>query len=61
MKIANRPALLESYINALIDNMTLEDMEELLYSLMESDFERISEYRSSSISSRVILSISASM
>ena len=43
MKIANRPALLESYINALIDNMTLEDMQELLYSLMESDFERISD------------------
>ena len=43
MKIANRPTLLESYIDALIDNMTLEDMEELLYSLMESDFERISD------------------
>ena len=43
MKIANRPALLESYIDALIDNMTLEDMEELLYALMESDFERISD------------------
>jgi len=42
MKITNRPALLESYINALIDNMTLEDMQELLYTLMESDFERIS-------------------
>ena len=43
MKIANRPALLESYIDALIDNMTLEDMEELLYAMMESDFERISD------------------
>ena len=43
MKIINRPALLESYFNALIDNMTLEDMQELLYSLMESDFERISD------------------
>ena len=43
MKITNRPALLESYIHALIDNMTIEDMEELLYALMESDFERISD------------------
>jgi len=43
MKIINRPALLESYCNALIDNMTLEDMEELLYTLMESDFDRISD------------------
>jgi len=43
MKITNRPALLESYIDALIDNMTIEDMEELLYALMESDFERISD------------------
>ena len=43
MKIINRPALLESYLNALIDNMTLEDMQETLYALMESDFERISD------------------
>ena len=43
MKIINRPALLESYFNALIDNMSLEDMQELLYALMESDFERISD------------------
>jgi uncharacterized protein YeeX (DUF496 family) len=43
MKITNRPALLESYFNALIDNMTLEDMQELLYAMMESDFERISD------------------
>ncbi len=43
MKISNRPALLESYLNALIDNMTLEDMQETLYSLMESDFDRISD------------------
>ena len=43
MKISNRPALLESYLNALIDNMTLEDMQETLYALMESDFDRISD------------------
>ena len=43
MKITNRPALLESYLNALIDNMSLEDMQETLYALMESDFERISD------------------
>ena len=43
MKITNRPALLESYINVLIDNMSLEDMQELLYAMMESDFERISD------------------
>ena len=43
MKITNRPALLDSYINALIDNMSLEDMQELLYTLMESDFEGISD------------------
>ena len=43
MKISNRPALLDSYINTLIDNMSLEDMQETLYALMESDFERISD------------------
>jgi uncharacterized protein YeeX (DUF496 family) len=43
MKIINRPALLESYFNALIDNMSLEDMQELLYAMMESDFDRISD------------------
>ena len=43
MKITNRPALLDSYFNALIDNMSLEDMQELLYAMMESDFERISD------------------
>lgn len=43
MKISNRPALLESYFNALIDNMSLEDMQELLYALMESDFDRLSD------------------
>ena len=43
MKISNRPALLESYLNTLIDNMTLEDMQETLYALMESDFDRISD------------------
>ena len=43
MKISNRPALLDSYLNTLIDNMSLEDMQETLYALMESDFERISD------------------
>ena len=43
MKIINRPALLESYFNALIDNMSLEDMQELLYAMMEDNFERISD------------------
>jgi uncharacterized protein YeeX (DUF496 family) len=43
MKIIDRPALLESYFNAMIDNMSLEDMQELLYSMMESDFEGISD------------------
>ena len=43
MKISNRPALLESYLNTLIDNMSLEDMQELLYAMMESDFDRISD------------------
>jgi len=43
MKITNRPALLESYLNTLIDNMSLEDMQETLYMMMESDFERISD------------------
>jgi len=43
MKISNRPALLESYLNTLIDNMTLEDMQETLYMMMEDDFERISD------------------
>jgi len=43
MKIINRPALLESYFNALIDNMTLEDMQELLYAMMENEFDSISD------------------
>jgi hypothetical protein len=43
MKIINRPALLESYFNALIDNMTLEDMQELLYAMMENEFDGISD------------------
>lgn len=43
MKIANRPALLESYLNTLIDNMSLKDMQEILYMMMEDDFERISD------------------
>ena len=43
MKITNRPALLESYFNALIDDMTLEDMQELLYAMMENGFDGISD------------------
>jgi hypothetical protein len=43
MKIINRPALLESYFNAMIDNMTLEDMQELLYAMMENEFDSISD------------------
>ena len=43
MKLTNRPALLESYLNTLIDNMSLEDMQELLYAMMEDNFERISD------------------
>ena len=43
MKITNRPALIESYFNALIDNMSLEDMQELLYSMMEAEFDSISD------------------
>jgi uncharacterized protein YeeX (DUF496 family) len=41
MKISNRPALLESYLNTLIDNMSLKDMQEILYMMMEDDFEGI--------------------
>ena len=43
MKITNRPALIESYFNALIDNMSLEDMQEVLYSMMEAEFDSISD------------------
>lgn len=43
MTNTNRTALVESYINAMIDSMTREEMEELLYVLIESDLEDISD------------------
>ena len=41
--LANRDQLVDTYINKYIDEMTRKDMEEMLYGLMESDFERISD------------------
>jgi hypothetical protein len=41
--LANRPQIVDTYINKFIDSLTLTEKEELLYGLMESDFERISD------------------
>ena len=43
MTNTNRDALVESYINAMIDSMTLEEMQEMLYTMIESDLEGISD------------------
>ena len=39
----NRQALVESYINTTIDGMNLEEIQEMLYMMMESDLEDISD------------------
>jgi hypothetical protein len=39
----NRDALVESYINAMIDSMTLEEIQEMLYVMIESDLEDVSD------------------
>jgi|688.fasta_scaffold331362_4 hypothetical protein len=41
--LANRAQLVDTYINKYIDEMTLTDKEEMLYGLMESDLEDISD------------------
>ena len=41
--LANRDQLVDTYINKFIDSLTLTEKEELLYGLMESDFEGISD------------------
>lgn len=43
MTNTNRATLVESYINAMIDSMTLEEMQELLYALIESDLEDLDD------------------
>jgi len=40
--LANRDQLVDTYINKYIDEMTRKDMEEMLYGLMESDLDGIS-------------------
>ena len=41
--LANRDQLVDTYINKYIDDMTRKDMEEMLYGLMESDLDGISD------------------
>ncbi len=41
--LKNRDQLVDTYINKYIDGLTLTEKEELLYALMESDFEDISD------------------
>ena len=41
--LANRDQLVDTYINKYIDEMTRKEMEEMLYGLMESDLEDISD------------------
>jgi len=41
--LANRSQLVDTYINTMIDNMTREDMESMLYDLIEADFDDISD------------------
>ena len=41
-KVIDRDALQDRYINAVIDGMSVEDMAELLYNLMDSDIDRLS-------------------
>ena len=41
--LANRDQLVVTFINKYIDSLTLTEKEELLYGLMESDFECISD------------------
>jgi len=41
--LANRDHLVDTYINKYIDSLTLTEKEELLYGLMESDLEDISD------------------
>ena len=41
--LANRDRLVDTYINKFIDSLTLTEKEEMLYGLMESDFESISD------------------
>jgi hypothetical protein len=41
--LKNRDQLVHTYINKYIDGLTLTEKEELLYTLMESDLEDISD------------------
>ena len=41
--LANRDQLVDTYINKYIDDMTRKDMEEMLYGLIESDLDSISD------------------
>ena len=43
MKLTNRADLQDTYINTIIDNMSLKDMQEVLYMMMEDDMEDISD------------------
>lgn len=41
-KVIDRDDLQDRYINAVIDGMSMEDMVELLYNLMDSDMDNLS-------------------
>ena len=41
--LANRDQLVDTYINKFIDSLSLTEKEEMLYGLMESDFEDIND------------------
>lgn len=43
MTNTNRDALVDSYINAMIDSMSVKEMQEMLYGMIESDLENISD------------------
>lgn len=40
-KVIDRDVLQESYINAVIDGMSMDDMVEMLYNLMDSDLDKL--------------------
>jgi len=43
MTNTNRDALVDTYINAMIAKMSLKEMQEMLYTMVESDLEDISD------------------
>jgi len=41
--LANRDQLVDTYINKYIDEMTRKDMEEMIYDMLQFDFDNISD------------------